>query len=69
MYSSGGRNTHEPSRWNAGRLTTHVLDTALGKPAADLRIDLFRVDGERLRTRLAPAPMTTDAATPATDRR
>ena len=26
-----------------GRLTTHVLDTAHGKPAAGLRIDLFRV--------------------------
>jgi 5-hydroxyisourate hydrolase len=32
----------------AGRLTTHVLDTASGKPAAKLRIDLFRVDGDRL---------------------
>ena len=30
----------------AGRLTTHVLDTALGKPAENLRIDLFRIDGE-----------------------
>lgn len=28
-----------------GRLTTHVLDTALGKPAAGLRIELFR-EGE-----------------------
>lgn len=27
-------------------LTTHVLDTALGKPAQDLRIDLFRLDGD-----------------------
>lgn len=25
-----------------GHLTTHVLDTAHGRPAADLRIDLFR---------------------------
>ncbi len=31
----------------AGRLTTHVLDTALGKPAENLRIDLFRVEGDR----------------------
>jgi 5-hydroxyisourate hydrolase len=31
-----------------GRLTTHVLDTASGKPAAKLRIDLFRIDGDRL---------------------
>ena len=27
-------------------LTTHVLDTALGKPAEGLRIDLFQLDGE-----------------------
>lgn len=28
-----------------GFLTTHVLDTALGRPAAGLRIDLYRVEG------------------------
>lgn len=28
-----------------GRLTTHVLDTARGCPAAGLVIDLFRLDG------------------------
>ena len=28
-----------------GRLTTHVLDTASGKPAAGLKIELFRLDG------------------------
>ena len=27
-------------------LTTHVLDTALGKPAEGLTITLFRIDGE-----------------------
>lgn len=27
-----------------GRLTTHVLDTALGKPAHGLKIDLWRSD-------------------------
>jgi 5-hydroxyisourate hydrolase len=27
-----------------GRLTTHVLDTAGGRPAAGVRIDLFRAD-------------------------
>lgn len=32
-----------------GRLTTHVLDTARGKPASGLRIDLFRIDGETAR--------------------
>lgn len=29
-----------------GRLTTHVLDTATGKPAAGLKIGLFRVAGD-----------------------
>ena len=34
----------------AGRLSTHVLDTARGRPAAELRVELFRLDpasGER----------------------
>ena len=31
-----------------GRLTTHVLDTATGKPAAGLRIDLYRLDSARM---------------------
>ena len=30
-----------------GRLTTHVLDTANGRPAAGLRLTLHRVDGTR----------------------
>ena len=30
----------------AGRLTTHVLDTALGQPASDLKIELFRLVGD-----------------------
>lgn len=34
-----------------GRLTTHVLDTATGKPAAGLSIDLYRISGKD-RTRL-----------------
>lgn len=29
-----------------GRLTTHVLDTASGKPAAGLKIELFRLGAE-----------------------
>jgi len=31
---------------NAGQLTTHVLDTMHGKPAAGLAVSLFRIDGE-----------------------
>jgi 5-hydroxyisourate hydrolase len=30
-----------------GRLTTHVLDTALGRPAEGLTLALYRLDGER----------------------
>ena len=30
-----------------GRLTTHVLDTAQGKPGAGIRIDLFQAGSER----------------------
>jgi 5-hydroxyisourate hydrolase len=30
-----------------GYVTTHVLDAARGIPAAGLRIELFRIDGER----------------------
>ena len=30
----------------SGYLTTHVLDTARGCPAAGLRIELFRIEGE-----------------------
>ena len=31
----------------SGRLTTHVLDTANGRPAAGIPIELARLDGER----------------------
>ncbi len=34
-----------------GRLTTHVLDTAQGRPGQGIRIEVFRVEDER-RTRL-----------------
>ncbi|SLN13394.1 hydroxyisourate hydrolase [Pseudooctadecabacter jejudonensis] len=30
----------------AGYLTTHVLDTARGRPAEGLKIELFKIDGE-----------------------
>lgn len=29
-----------------GRLTTHILDTATGRPAADVRIALYDLEGE-----------------------
>ncbi len=42
-----------------GRLTTHVLDTATGRPAVGLRIELFRIaDGKH--ARLAEAVTNAD---------
>ena len=35
----------------AGYLTTHVLDTARGRPAAGMRITLYALDGERRQLR------------------
>ncbi len=29
-----------------GRLTTHVLDTSAGRPAAGVRVELYRLDGD-----------------------
>ena len=36
-----------------GRLTTHVLDTAQGKPGAGIAITVYRVDGARRRVATA----------------
>ncbi|RWL39480.1 MAG: hydroxyisourate hydrolase [Mesorhizobium sp.] len=36
----------ETSKADGGRLTTHVLDTATGRPAKGLSIELFRIEGE-----------------------
>ena len=47
-----------------GFLTTHVLDTARGAPAAGLRIELFRLDGT-LRDRLAEMVTNADGRTDA----
>lgn len=30
---------------SAGRITTHVLDTAAGRPVAGLKIDFYRLEG------------------------
>lgn len=42
----------------AGRLTTHVLDIASGRPAAGLRIELSRIEGPS--TRLLRTMTTND---------
>ena len=31
----------------AGRLTTHVLDTAQGKPGAGIKVEVYSIEGER----------------------
>ena len=46
----------------AGYLTTHVLDTATGRPAEGLRIDLYRIDGES-RTQLRSLVTNDDGRT------
>lgn len=46
----------------SGYLTTHVLDTALGLPAADLTIDLHRIDGAS-RQKLATMRTNADGRT------
>lgn len=48
----------------AGYLTTHVLDTARGKPAAGLRIALYEVGGDA-RRRIAEAVTNADGRTDA----
>ena len=48
----------------AGRVTTHVLDTARGKPAAGVAITLYRVDGG-LHHKLAETLTNSDGRTDA----
>lgn len=45
-----------------GYLTTHVLDTSSGFPAADLKIELFRIDGDT-RTHLRTLNTNADGRT------
>jgi len=47
-----------------GRLTTHVLDTARGRPGAGIAVQLFAIDGERRRL-LASAITNADGRTDA----
>jgi len=42
-----------------GRLTTHVLDTASGRPAAGLKIALYRIENDR-RTHVASVETNAD---------
>jgi 5-hydroxyisourate hydrolase len=44
----------------AGRLTTHVLDTARGRPAAEVPVELWRVDPDGGRRELLAATRTNE---------
>ena len=46
----------------SGYLTTHVLDTAKGRPAEGIAIELYRLDGEN-RTHLATLRTNSDGRT------
>ena len=46
-------------------LTTHVLDTVNGRPAAGVEIELFELGGDGLRTRIAHARTNKDGRTDA----
>ena len=48
----------------AGKLTTHVLDTAHGKPAAGVRVELHRLDGPGKKTKLGEAVTNDDGRLP-----
>jgi 5-hydroxyisourate hydrolase len=47
------------------RLSTHVLDTAHGKPAAGIRIELFAISTEGARVKLIEKITNTDGRTDA----
>ena len=46
-----------------GRLTTHVLDTTQGRPAANVMVQLWRIDSAGERTYLKTAYTTADGRT------
>ncbi len=45
-----------------GFLSTHVLDTAIGRPAVGMKIDLFRIEGDKW-THLVTALTNADGRT------
>ena len=49
----------------AGKLSTHVLDTACGKPASGMRIELYRVGAPGGAAPLVEAVTNADGRTPA----
>jgi 5-hydroxyisourate hydrolase len=50
---------------NSGKLSTHILDTAQGCPAANVAIDLWRIDSSGSRTHLKSTRTNQDGRTDA----
>ena len=48
-----------------GRLSTHVLDTVRGRPAAGVAVELWRLDEDGSRSRIAGAVTNSDGRTDA----
>ena len=48
-----------------GRLSTHVLDTASGRPAAGMRIELFRIEASGARVLVKSVVTNSDGRTDA----
>ena len=48
-----------------GRLSTHVLDTAHGRPAAGMRVELFRLDDDGTARRMTSVTTNADGRTDA----
>ncbi len=46
MSASGTAGTESAGNSGGGRLTTHVLDTMHGRPAAGMTVELWRLGGE-----------------------
>jgi 5-hydroxyisourate hydrolase len=59
LYRKWEQPVAETSKAEGGRLTTHVLDTATGRPAAGLSIELYRLNGD-MRTHLKTAITNAD---------
>jgi 5-hydroxyisourate hydrolase len=52
-FFAGSGNRDAEGEWlmeqSSGYVTTHVLDTSLGQPAAGLKIEVYRLDGDSRR--------------------
>jgi len=59
LHGSGSAAPHA----SAARLSTHVLDLVSGRPARGVEVELFRIDADGARTRLARRTTNADGRT------